>query len=139
VICCFLPREHKVVQEYIKSYPELSEVEAEAAVLNFDHAQLGRQLAINWKLPIRLADAIGYHHGPQEQNSSDDFAHLINYADFISLVSFPGDKIATKKVELNQSSKEFFAVDENSIEELKTVLFSEYMKADIFMRIAGVS
>jgi len=139
VICCFMPREHKAVMEYFQSYPEVTEMEAEIATLGFDHSQLGRQLAINWKLPTRLADAIGFHHQPQTPNLSEDFSILINFADYVSYIGLPAE-VGPKKVrEMNQATIDFFGVEQSDIEELKTALFNEYMKAETFMRIAGVS
>jgi len=125
--------------EYFQSYPEVTEMEAEIATLGFDHSQLGRQLAINWKLPTRLADAIGFHHQPQTPNLSEDFSILINFADYVSYIGLPAE-VGPKKVrEMNQATIDFFGVEQSDIEELKTALFNEYMKAETFMRIAGVS
>jgi HD-like signal output (HDOD) protein len=38
--------------------------EAEARILGFDHAAVGRLLARAWKLPTSLEEVVGYHHCP---------------------------------------------------------------------------
>jgi putative nucleotidyltransferase with HDIG domain len=138
VICCFMAKEHKAIMDYVASYPKVSEYEAETATLGFDHAQLGRQLAVNWKLPPRLADSIGFHHAPQVANGSDDFAYLINLADYIALVGFPIRQLEKDASSVNEATARFFDLGQNDIEELKAALFEEYMKAETFMKIAGL-
>jgi putative nucleotidyltransferase with HDIG domain len=81
VICCFLQKDHQQIQEYMEKNPETPEIAAEIAIMGFNHVQLGRQLAITWKLPERMADTVGYHHNPDLENASDNFAYLINLAD----------------------------------------------------------
>jgi hypothetical protein len=39
-------------------------VDAERALLGFDHAAAGAALAERWKLPPALVDAIAHHHDP---------------------------------------------------------------------------
>jgi putative nucleotidyltransferase with HDIG domain len=137
VICCFMGKEHQLIMEYLKAQTELTDMNAEQAILNYDHAGLGRQLAVNWKLPSRLADSIGYHHQPQVTNMSDDFAYLISFADHIALVGLPVGSVERKRPEINPPTAEFFGVQPTDIEEYKTALFEEYMKAETFMRIAA--
>lgn len=139
IFCCFMPREHKAIVEYQNAHPDTAELEAEVAVLGFTHAQMGRQLAITWKLPARMADAIGYHHNPNIENGSDDFAYLINLADYVALTAFPVDNLEKNLPDLYPETRQFFEIDENEIELLKAALFEEYMKAETFMKIAGVS
>ena len=38
--------------------------EAERRVLGFDHADTGNALAVEWRLPMDLAEAVGNHHVP---------------------------------------------------------------------------
>ncbi|HEY3293822.1 MAG TPA: HDOD domain-containing protein [bacterium] len=58
----------------------ISYVEAERAVLGFDHAQVGGVIARRWKFPDALATAIAYHHRPREssENSALDAVHVAN-------------------------------------------------------------
>jgi putative nucleotidyltransferase with HDIG domain len=139
VFSCFMPKEHQMILEHQKAYPNVHELEAEITVVGFNHAQMGRQLAINWKLPPRLADTIGYHHTPDLENVSDNFAYLINLADYVALVGFPVPSLETPHIDIATKTLEFFEAEASWIDELKTELFEEYMKAETFMKIAGLS
>ena len=139
IFCCFMPQEYKAIQDYRATHPEMPELEAEVAVLGFTHAQMGRQLAVTWKLPARMADSIGYHHNPEIRNGSDDFAYLINLADYVALIGFPVENLETRTVELHPATRVYFEIHDNEIESLKAALFEEYMKAETFMKIAGLN
>jgi putative nucleotidyltransferase with HDIG domain len=139
VFCCFMPKEHRMILDYRQSYPDLPKIEAEVAVLGFTHAQMGRQLATNWKLPARMADAIGFHHNPELTNTSDDFAYLINLADHVALISFPVEELKSSPPILNPNTMKFFEIEAPQVDEFKAELFEEYMKAETFMKIAGLS
>ncbi|MCH7868433.1 MAG: HDOD domain-containing protein [Myxococcales bacterium] len=41
-------------------------MEAEQAAFGFDHAALGGRLALRWRLPTALSEAIRFHHGNAE-------------------------------------------------------------------------
>nr|MBN2276226.1 HDOD domain-containing protein [candidate division Zixibacteria bacterium] len=138
IICCFMPAEHKQIMEYMEQHPKVSEMEAEVAILGFNHAQLGRQLAVAWKLPERLADTIGYHHSPGIENKSDNFAHLINLANYVVHISTLVDDSQSLRYKLNSETGELFEVDDALIKKLKGKLIEEYSKAEIFMTIAGL-
>mgnify|MGYP001458537022 CR=1 FL=1 len=138
VFCCFMPREHQMILDYKKNYPEITEIEAEVAVLGFNHAQLGRQLAIAWKLPARMADGIGYHHSPELPNGSDNFAYLLNLADSMALICFPVEDVEMSEDAIYPATLSFFEMDKNEVASIKATLLEEYMKAETFMKIAGL-
>ncbi len=64
-------------QEY-----HLTLIEAEENLLGINHAQTGGELARNWGLPTRLADAIAYHHTPALA-TWPDLAAIVQIADII--------------------------------------------------------
>jgi len=137
VICSFLQKDHQQIQEYMEKNPEIPEAGAEIAILGFNHVQLGRQLAITWKLPERMADTVGYHHNPDLENASDNFAYLINLADHVAHVNFHSDESELKRCKIEQSVLDFFKIDESYVEGLKGKLIEEYTKAETFMKMAG--
>jgi HD-like signal output (HDOD) protein len=136
VICCFLQKEHEQVQKYLRERPNTFEAETEIAVLGYNHAQLGRQLATTWKLPERLADTIGFHHNPNLENNSDNYAHLINMANYAAHLGFSDEEIDPSRARINQASLDFFGIDKSYFDQIKGKLIEEYMKADTFMKIA---
>jgi len=64
-------------------------IEAEHDVLGFDHAQVGGALALDWKLAGELAEAVAWHHAPEEQPASS-LAGLTHLADIMAhVLGFP--------------------------------------------------
>ncbi|MFH2037515.1 MAG: HDOD domain-containing protein [Candidatus Zixiibacteriota bacterium] len=138
IICSFMENEHKQIQTYLLNSDNASDLEAETAVMGFNHAQLGRQLAFSWKLPQRLADTIGYHHSPSLENESDDFAYLISLANYITNTNVVGDNDNTgTKYHLSPEVKDYFEADDDYIAGFKSRIIEEYMKAETFMSIAA--
>jgi HD-like signal output (HDOD) protein len=138
VICCFLSEQHSKITEYMEQNSDKSELEAENEILGFDHAQLGRELMIQWKLPERMADAIGYHHAPDQPNASEDFAYLINLADYISHMGTVEGNVDKGRFHASEKTLAFFDYDEDQLESLNQHLTEEYSKAETFMNIAGL-
>lgn len=65
-------------------------IEAEHAVLGFDHAQVGGALALNWKFAVEIVEAVTWHHAPEEQPASS-LAGLTHLADIMAhVLGFPG-------------------------------------------------
>ncbi|HOW65883.1 MAG TPA: HDOD domain-containing protein [Candidatus Paceibacterota bacterium] len=58
--------------------------EAEREILGFDHADLGRELLLRWRLPSSLADMVGKHHqpGPSGECGSDEA--IVHVGDFLT-------------------------------------------------------
>jgi HD-like signal output (HDOD) protein len=138
IVCCFMPGEHKAIQQSMKTNPSLNNIDAEQTLLGFTHAQIGRELAIHWKLPVRLADAIGFHHNPLEPNDSEDIAFLISLADYVAHVNTLSNDDGKQGIKPPSGVMEYFGIDDKDIEGLKANLMEEYMKAETFMRIAGI-
>jgi putative nucleotidyltransferase with HDIG domain len=57
-------------------------VYAENLILRRDHGELGALLAEYWKLPAHMADAIRYHHRPEQ--SSSPLAHVLYMTEFLT-------------------------------------------------------
>jgi len=139
IICCFMQKEHQKVQEHLEGNPHDSDMQAEDKVLGFNHCQIGKELVIQWKLPTRMADALAYHHNPTEPNDSEDFAYIINLANNIAHLSTIANDDEAERLKPDERVMKFFGIDESDIDSLKASLIQEYMKAETFMRIAGIS
>lgn len=138
ITCCFMLNEHKQIIQYLDEHPDVAEMEAEIAIMGFNHAQLGRQLAITWKLPERLADTIGYHHSPALENASGDYAHLINLASYIAHTGLPGECDQKERYKIDPGTIELFKADETFITDVRSRLIDEYAQAETFLKIAGL-
>ena len=139
VICCFMPNEHKQIRKQLEENPELTDYQAELALFGFNHAHIGRELTMKWKLPNRLCDAIGFHHNPVEPNESQDFAFLLSLADYVAHVATYSNNKAEPRLQPTKGVFDYFGIDDQDIVSLKSNLAEEYLKADTFMRIAGIS
>lgn len=58
-------------------------VDAEREVLGADHAQVGAALLAKWKLPGRLAAAVGGHHTPDPETENFTDAAILHVADVL--------------------------------------------------------
>lgn len=75
---CF-PNHFAAVEAYRQQF-DCHFVDAERAILNLDHALVGKLLAERWQFPSHLCDAIGLHHGPDHGESSG-LAAVVHVAD----------------------------------------------------------
>ena len=58
--------------------------------LGFDHSMIGGLMLTNWRLPVTIADAIGYHHTPADADRAPVEAAIIHVADTIANFSGTG-------------------------------------------------
>ena len=61
---------------------DLSLIAAERSLFGYDHAAAGRALALCWKLPGEVVDAIAAHHEPDELGS--EIGNLIHVGEILS-------------------------------------------------------
>ncbi|MHC4661181.1 MAG: HDOD domain-containing protein [Planctomycetota bacterium] len=59
-------------------------VEAERAILNFDHGLIGEWLTEKWRFPPKLVKAIRYHHVPDVAREDTGYVYLVHTADVIA-------------------------------------------------------
>lgn len=86
---------------------------AEKAIIGWDHAEVGGQLAIKWKFPQFLVDVILHHHAPHKINNKNaSFVRMVHIADALSYQVFPKgqvppvNKVIEKELELSAQEKE---------------------------------
>ncbi|MER3472461.1 MAG: hydrolase [Armatimonadota bacterium] len=60
-------------------------VEAEQAVLGFNHAMAGALIAEKWNLPPSLVSVIRYHHQPSQMPEADMLVCVVHLADILSI------------------------------------------------------
>jgi HD-like signal output (HDOD) protein len=72
------------VQRHIR--PDRSFLDAEREAFGFDHSQVGKALALKWKLPERIAECIGAHHNPPPPGAGHDtLFDIVHAADVVCL------------------------------------------------------
>lgn len=62
-------------------------IEAERAILGFDHAEVGGRVALHWNLPLALAQAIAWHHQPVQNGQLVMLVALVHVANAICLTA----------------------------------------------------
>jgi putative nucleotidyltransferase with HDIG domain len=86
VLYQFLPR------EFLKALARAREEDAslremEHQVLGYTHDQVGRVLLDRWKLPLRLTEAVVYHHRPDLAQVAKREAAVVHVADVLARAS----------------------------------------------------
>ena len=56
----------------------------ERELFGFDHADVGAALLQAWRVPVRLAEAVRYHHAPQRAGDSMLDASVVHLADIVA-------------------------------------------------------
>lgn len=62
-------------------------IEAERAVLSFDHAEVGGRIASHWNLPSNLVQAISWHHQPVRNGKLFPLAGITHIANGLCLMA----------------------------------------------------
>ncbi len=139
VISCFLPNENAMLKAARESNNETEDYILEDNVLGFNHAQIGAFLALQWKLPKRLADSISLHHRPMLSEDELPIAHLIHLGDFVAKRTFYDPQDTYIIGSLQDGVADYLNVTEPDLEEFGSLLREEYVKAETFMQMAGLS
>jgi HD-like signal output (HDOD) protein len=119
----------------------LQSFEAEEQALGYNHSQIGAVLAEQWKLPHRLSEAITFHHHPQLSESETVVSYIVHIANHLAKHAFydedDEDRIAAGQ--LDPRVIEYMQVADGELDNLTDALREEYMKAETFMKMAGLS
>ncbi len=139
ILCCFLPDEYAKFSAERKNDEEAPTFEIEDRVLGYNHCQVGAILGGQWKLPSRLIQAISFHHHPQLGEPDDPTAYLIHIADYLVKKTFSEREDECSNDKLSQGVSDYMEVSEEQLDEYAEVLREEYLKAETFMKMAGVA
>lgn len=71
----------------LDSADELPVYQAERQIMEFDHAQVGGELARQWKLPLMLAECIEFHHDVIAAQNFPREVALIHIANILALMA----------------------------------------------------
>jgi HD-like signal output (HDOD) protein len=110
----------------------------ERDILGYDHAQIGGFLAVQWKLPPKLGDAIANHHSPAQSIGGNPLTHIIHLADVVARRTF-GQRFEGGELQAASDSLVFLTVAEEDVYAFDDKLREEYVKAETFMAMAGIS
>jgi putative nucleotidyltransferase with HDIG domain len=141
IMSCFLPEEYKAIREERPKQRSLQAYELEERVLGYNHAQVGAILAEQWKLPQRLNEAITHHHHPQLGDSDSSIAYIIHVADYLAKLTFydADDEDRIPGVVMVDGIQEYMGFNDADLEAYSSLLREEFLKAETFMKMAGLN
>jgi len=99
---------------------------SEQELMGFDHADVGRELLKAWKLPPRLAEAVGCHHQPQTAKEFPVDAAIVHTADYIVHVLQAGSDAEFSDAKLYPQSWEIIGFSPDDFEMMKDNMKLQY-------------
>ena len=134
VVQHYFPAQADAVVEYAEEHG-CSYIEAERAVYETTHAEIGHWLAAKWGLPRELVGAIGYHHALQEAPDKALVA-VIQFADYLSKVKGLGAPGSAETPELKKEVWSLLDVDKPDLPELVNTINQEIEAASSWLEVA---
>ena len=132
VIKVAMPDEYKKISELVEEN-EISMLEAEKRVLDFDHANVANWLCEKWNLPENLKDPIAYHHSPHLAKTSPRQTAIIHLADILVKGidhGHSGDKWVPP---LNKEAWQILDLSKKDIEEIIIEMDTDLAAVDDFV------
>ena len=139
VISCFLAEEYARLKRERESDHAAADYEIEERTLGYTHAQIGGFLAAHWKLPQRLADAITFHHHPQLNDTEDPLVYFAHLGNYLAKKTFYDASDTYLIGSLQPGVTAYLNVSDNELTGLGDALREEYLKAETFMQMAGIT
>jgi HD-like signal output (HDOD) protein len=134
-----LPDEHKLVQAARAADKQAMTYEIEERALGYNHTQIGALLSAQWKLPHTLADAITYHHHPQLSETQEVMPYIIHLSNYLAKKAFYDKSDAHLIGKIEPGMLEYMGTTEADLDKYGETLREEYLKAETFMKMAGMS
>ncbi len=71
------------IQESVQN-DNITPSEAERNIIGASHEEIGHFLAEKWNFPVKLSDAVLYHHSPGQSKVDKKFCSIIHLADYMT-------------------------------------------------------
>jgi putative nucleotidyltransferase with HDIG domain len=123
---------YKTVVETVES-EEISIVQAEREILGITHAEVGGQLATEWKFSKNFLNTILYHHQPRQARRGKRLVAVIHLADhFCRKLEFGsgGDPLVP---EVDQSVLDQFSLGDRGLQILEEAILEDLDDANSFL------
>ncbi|NOX77270.1 MAG: HDOD domain-containing protein, partial [Gammaproteobacteria bacterium] len=95
---------------------ELESQEAEQAIIGFDHAEVGSELAQRWNLPTNIQECIAYHHNPAEAQQNRVEVAIVHIANSIATLAELDSTDLENAPRIQPIAWELTGLDDNIIE-----------------------
>jgi putative nucleotidyltransferase with HDIG domain len=117
--------DHRLVEDFTA---------AERELLGTDHAEVGSELAIHWKLPEPLQLAIKFHHHPgQAGESYQNLIYVTHIADIVAMMAGTGTGADVLAYRMDDQYKKHIRIDKNGLACLLFLVQSEFEKSKKFV------
>jgi len=74
-------RDQEKVFNQLAAIPWRDKIELERDIFGLDHCQIGRWMAVSWKLSPSLTDAVLHHHDPRNAQKDPQLAEIVGVAE----------------------------------------------------------
>ncbi len=116
----FVLEDYPAIVEYVKRY-QLHLWQVEERMLGIDHARVGGLIAERWNFPVKLVDAIRFHHAPSFARANQQLPAIVNLAN-----SFAADYQSVSQdlftFEIHPESLNILKLDSDKVEKLRSDL-----------------
>lgn len=141
VIFAHMPEQFSEIRKILKEDKTKSSFEVEEQILEFDHSLVGSYLAQKWNLPPELANAIKFHHFPDQDENQNFTTYIIHLSDYLAkkaelTADDPENPTDSATIKCNNSAWEKLGVESDQEENLIQLLRTEYTKAETFLNMA---
>lgn len=138
VISCFLPDEYKAYKEIRDNDKSIQDHQIEDKLFGYTHAHIGGFLGTQWKIPMKLVDAIIHHHQPSLSESDDPLPYIVYLANYIAKKTFFAALDQHLIGEVDPQVAEYLEVTPDDLESFEALLREEYAKSETFMQLVGM-
>lgn len=138
VICCFLPQDYLKFNEVRLKDKLRMTFEIEEEVLGYNHCHIGALLTMQWKLPAKLTEAVSFHHLPQLCESGDPLPYLVALANHLAKSCFYDREEEHLIGAVDHHILDYLQINGEAFIAFGDKLREEYMKAETFMKLAGL-
>ncbi|MBO8159531.1 HDOD domain-containing protein [Thermosyntropha sp.] len=108
-------------------------IEAENAVLGFNHALVGARVAEKWNLPPELVDTIAHHHNPERAHVNNRLTSIVHLADVVCVSMGIGIGIDGMLYTVSAEALKILGLDENDIYVIINELTDIFVDEQSFM------
>ncbi len=127
----FFSEQYKEVLERCKKGESL--LNAEVAVMEFNHTDIGAWLSEKWGLPGSISDAIQFHHSPAFAKKNSKHVAVIHIADYITTNEIQGPVNEDPDYPLDHSALETLGMSESDLSDMEAKIRDDSESGGFFI------
>ena len=136
-----MPEQFTEMRRILSEDRSKASYEVEEQILEFDHSLVGSYLAQKWNLPPELANAIKFHHFPDQDENQSFTTYIIHLSDYLAkkaemTMEDPDEPVDSSILSCHASAWEKLGIGQDQEENLIQLLRTEYTKAETFLNMA---